>query len=415
MSSINYIPGTVIPSTWLNDVDATVYEEQVAITRYGATAGSTMIQNKASLQAAITAFAAIGAVLVIPAAINYGYKVTDRTTWPDFTGVTKPMVVIDYGPGNSYAGFPTAYDGMQTRTFMFTPQTTSPGQHDGNSTWYRGSWHPIVITSNDADQTVRTALDNRRAGFAYYVEGHAYWEWIQGTLVGATLTNEEQTNMSLQKFAAPGDTLGAYSPYTCERKTGNVSYGGGRNIPNGHHEFERVVTSPVLPLIVAHSDTTTADILLRDSVGVADDITIKNVSGDLIFRLEATGDAIQVKKTTRRVQLTKALALSKVNVAYSASITPDSDAGNIFQVFASTGVAFTINAPVGTLTDGQEITIRISNTSGGALGVVTWNAAFKMATWSNPANGSGRCITFYYDASTPAWIEKSRNTSDIPN
>lgn len=454
---------------------------------YNALAGNSNSANLASLQAAIAAYATAGAVIIVPWDISYGYKVTDPTTFPNFTGVTKPMLVVDYGPGNSYAGFPTGYDGMQVRSFSFTPQTTAPvtftapilaaatsatlsvawapisgpwfvtfsdgevrnvtftngattatwttpltsnvtananyqnsGQHDGNAVVQRGSWVPGFTAFNDGNYGApssanRTALDNRRAFFAFGNDGVATWAMLQQGAIGAAATNEAMSGFSIQKYAAPGDTLGAYCPFYVDRATGNMVYGLGTQSPAAHHHFGRVASSPVLAIMMLQSDTTTSDLVLRDSVGVADDVAVKNVSGDLILRLQATGDALQLKKTTRRIQVVKALALSKVNLAYSASMTPDSDTGNIFQIFANNGTAFTINAPVGTLTDGQLITVRISNTSGGALGAVTWNVAFKMSAWTQPANGFGRSIQFYYDGSTPAWIQVGGASIDVPN
>jgi hypothetical protein len=96
------------------------------------------------------------------------------------------------------------------------------------------------------------------------------------------------------------------------------------------------------------------------------------------------------------------------------SVTPNC-AGAVTHVYtAGTGVAsFTVNAPtLNANSTGAMTTITIKNSSGGAL-AVTWNAAFKMATWTNPANGFSRTIAFVWNGSN--WIEMSRTPVDVPN
>jgi hypothetical protein len=99
-------------------------------------------------------------------------------------------------------------------------------------------------------------------------------------------------------------------------------------------------------------------------------------------------------------------------VTYSASMTPDVSLGNMQSITANNGTAFTINAPTGAVR-GCFMTITIKNTSGGALGVITWNAVFKMTAFTSPATGFNRSIEFYYDGTN--WIEKTRSAADVPN
>lgn len=99
-------------------------------------------------------------------------------------------------------------------------------------------------------------------------------------------------------------------------------------------------------------------------------------------------------------------------VTYGASITIDAREGNVFETTATNGTAFTINAPTNPA-DGQAMTLTIKNTSGGALGAITWNAVFKMAAWTSPGTGNNRSITFVYDGTN--WIERYRTASDVPN
>jgi len=101
-----------------------------------------------------------------------------------------------------------------------------------------------------------------------------------------------------------------------------------------------------------------------------------------------------------------------VTVTYSASMTLNAALGDTHSITATNATAFTINAPSNP-TIGQLLTVRIRNTSGGALGVATWNAVFKLAAWTQPATATSRAITFLYDGTN--WVETARTTVDVPN
>lgn len=102
---------------------------------------------------------------------------------------------------------------------------------------------------------------------------------------------------------------------------------------------------------------------------------------------------------------------SNVVLAYSAAITANLFQGKKFRIVATNGVAFSI--AVTNPTDGHEFDLCILNTSGGALGAITWPANFRMAAWTSPATGFSRSIKFVYDSVN--WIERSRTTVDVPN
>jgi hypothetical protein len=96
-------------------------------------------------------------------------------------------------------------------------------------------------------------------------------------------------------------------------------------------------------------------------------------------------------------------------LTYGTTISTNTLLGNDFVITATDGVAFAIAAPtnagsfVDTGTHGQRITYTIRNTSGGALGTVTWNSVFKMGAWVSPANGFSRSIEFRYNGTN--WVE----------
>jgi hypothetical protein len=101
-------------------------------------------------------------------------------------------------------------------------------------------------------------------------------------------------------------------------------------------------------------------------------------------------------------------------LTYGATVTPDASKGNYLNTIATNGSAFTIAAPLNPPADPQtqRLTIEISNNSGGALGTVTWDAIYKMASWTSPATGFRRSVTFQWNATV--WVEIARTANDIP-
>jgi hypothetical protein len=132
-----------------------------------------------------------------------------------------------------------------------------------------------------------------------------------------------------------------------------------------------------------------------DITGDLAGVTIASTIGDDTF------DAVTIGGKTGLVTLT-----------WTATVNTDASLGDVFLIPASSASAITI-APPTVPTTGKRITYVVKNTSGGALGVFTWNAVFKMATWTAPATGFSRSITFMYDGTN--WIEQYRATADVPN
>jgi hypothetical protein len=109
------------------------------------------------------------------------------------------------------------------------------------------------------------------------------------------------------------------------------------------------------------------------------------------------------------------IGLNRVTApTYSASITPDLINGNWQNIVVTNGSAFTINAPTNppTSSTSATLTIEIFNNSGGAMGAITWNAAFVMpgGAFTNPATGTKRFIRFEWNGSK--WVETSRAGAD---
>ena len=99
----------------------------------------------------------------------------------------------------------------------------------------------------------------------------------------------------------------------------------------------------------------------------------------------------------------------------NVAININDTAGNAkqFLITATNGTAFTVQNPVG-FGYGDVIEITISNTSGGALGVVTWDTLYKLAAWVSPATANNRSIRFRFNTNGN-WYEVSRTTADVPN
>jgi hypothetical protein len=87
--------------------------------------------------------------------------------------------------------------------------------------------------------------------------------------------------------------------------------------------------------------------------------------------------------------------------------------GQLLEIVATSNAAFAPAVPTGAIRAGQTFTLRIKNTSGGALTFSGFPASFKLAAWTSPANGFSRSITFQFDGTS--WIEVGRTPADVPN
>lgn len=106
--------------------------------------------------------------------------------------------------------------------------------------------------------------------------------------------------------------------------------------------------------------------------------------------------------------------LGLLDVLYGATVTPDNRSSKTLRVPVTDTNNFTVAAP----TDygyGRELTIWICNEigGGGAIGTITWNAVYKLATFTKPADGFRRAITFKCNGLN--CHEVDRSTVDVPN
>jgi hypothetical protein len=284
------------------------------VMRYGASSSASKASNKAALQTAISLAATEGFTVTVPANIDYGYQVSDLRTYPDFKGIQATVIVMDYGPGSSYAGYPTAYDGSQLRVFFHTPQTPTPGNHDGNGFRIHGAWHPYFSINNTASLAApgdrsRTAPDNRRASLVFLNDGRATYRLGQGTLAGKNYTNDQLSNFVLEMWGSPAAPKGGITVFLVDRLTGHVYFNTDSNGSDAAYHFKTRTAGSHAHLI--ESLGTTCVSVLRNSIGPGSDVQIKNASGDYVVSLPSVGDALTVSKSDGHVTVPGYLVLGK--------------------------------------------------------------------------------------------------------
>ena len=128
--------------------------------------------------------------------------------------------------------------------------------------------------------------------------------------------------------------------------------------------------------------------------------------------------ANQVAGATTEITASDYYALGYVKyttqgLTFGASMTPNAVLGEYILILATSNIAFTVNTPTNP-SNGQEITVQVRNSSGGALGVLTWSAGYRLSTWVQPGNNNSRLITFRYSSGLGVWTEVSRSAADVP-
>lgn len=111
-----------------------------------------------------------------------------------------------------------------------------------------------------------------------------------------------------------------------------------------------------------------------------------------------------------------------VQPVFGATITIDCSQGSYFQIIATASTAITISAPTNVPNCiGFEITIEVENASGGAMGSVTLNAAYKSpatAPFSTPPANTKQQIARWINIGTqaaPVWHMLFNQSSDSSN
>ncbi len=113
--------------------------------------------------------------------------------------------------------------------------------------------------------------------------------------------------------------------------------------------------------------------------------------------------------TTQTCQGQVAMEVRAVPFVSASSYVLDPSVARSFILTVTDGVAFGFAAPINAGL-GQELSIIVRNTSGGALGAVTFDPIFK-GSFNSPGNNQQTVITFLFDGST--WVRMSQ-AADVP-
>lgn len=102
-----------------------------------------------------------------------------------------------------------------------------------------------------------------------------------------------------------------------------------------------------------------------------------------------------------------------LTVSGAGTYTPNSAAYSSVIATVSTASGFTFANPSGTPIAGQKMKATFKNTSGGAMGTVTFGANYKHGAITMPATGNSFTIVWEYDGTN--WVEEARGSNAVPN
>lgn len=309
-------------------------------------------------------------------------------------------LVIDNTSGMSwYGGYFEANKGTATLTFT---AVFVGGETSGTLT---GNWN-----ANTSASQYSVTFSNGDVRTVTLTNGATTATWAGGLSAGATAT-ATITTIDLHVTGNAGGVLwqlDRISAVLDGADNANWAAGGmmfmGRGSNGLYHDYNGRLSARELRLRSGGIAVNNATPPSNGLAGVNSQDLVFQVSGSTKFRwAQATGV----------MQTDVGFAHKRAVLAYSASMTPNVATADIQEVTANNGVAFTINAPTNP-TDGQFFTLVIKNTSGGALGAITFNATFHNASaYTPPSNGNNRAITWYYNGTN--WIEINRAPADVAN
>lgn len=127
-----------------------------------------------------------------------------------------------------------------------------------------------------------------------------------------------------------------------------------------------------------------------------------NTFGDLRVDSVGTGLIMPTKSPL--------IVANYLSTSFTSSWTPDMNLSDAEVLNVNSTSAIAINAPTN-LATGKQFNLTLSNI-GVTMGTVTWNAIYKMAAFTNPANGFKTTIRFQYDGTNCYEISRA---AAIPN
>jgi hypothetical protein len=142
---------------------------------------------------------------------------------------------------------------------------------------------------------------------------------------------------------------------------------------------------------------TSNPVLFLDTTIGAERFWFQPADNSKVFNIDALGN-VSVGgyiNAPNGVIVAKRLTGSVAVLPYSASITPEPNAGMVLTLGVTDANAFTVNVPSGGLGTGRIFTIIISNLSGGAMYASSpFVGGYRTAAWVAPAPGYRVAITF---------------------
>ena len=243
---------------------------------------------------------------------------------------------------------------------------------------------------------------------------HFYGMWIENNTNNIHLDTTNGTITGLL-FQATRATTGTAIAYTA---SGTVNFP--RFIGNQWTGLAVTLGSGMVNAVWLSNNSSTVTNNATNTVFLNLTNTVQNGStgqwneagGSLLYTQTGVANRWQIGIATGRVTQLGPLAYKRIAPTYGVSVAIDADLGNEYDITVTDGVAFTIANP-SNAGDGQRITITVRNTSGGAMGLITWDTLYKMSAWTNPADTTSRSIDFKYNGTN--WVQVSQTGVDVPN
>jgi hypothetical protein len=253
---------------------------------FGASPDKSHEENKQALQDAIAHVDAQGGgVIIVPVTVEYGYKRNDVSTHPDFTNTDSNIHVIDYSIGVTEASNPLARVGMQVRNFSSTEGDETNGQHDGNTFWFMGKWHPALMIMHN-DETA----NNRRASIFFGNRGTVTWGIGQGTN-----TINGGTDDQLSDFKIAGNKVAGSPSLTTMFTIKKISGFFGWNVGSPSKEFHFVGRQANTDFLIQQGKAGGDVNLIMKTKSHTRTFNLEEDNGDLIItKSDGTSPAVRI-------------------------------------------------------------------------------------------------------------------------
>jgi hypothetical protein len=174
-------------------------------------------------------------------------------------------------------------------------------------------------------------------------------------------------------------------------------------------------TSTAYPLGVYSAGTTSVSATNVVSTGMT---AWLNATGGTVNVVGASGMSSDVQATVSGSGITAAYWFGKglrYSLGYGTTVTPSLDRGEWQDTTVTNGTAFTVAAPANGAVGGKttEFVLSFFNNSGGAMGAVTFNGSYILASaFTAPASTKRRWIKFQTSGNGSTWVEISRAAAD---